>query len=115
MASLKDAASLINELSQETQLELYKSWQHNQDGAVAKLVEIAKEKGQTGYDSATVKRLIEEFIAEVQKNDENEDLELSESELAAVSGGGLLTRKLTKEEDERDIGKEKFGNHPANN
>ena len=89
MASLKDAASLINELSQETQLELYKSWQHNQEAAVSRLVEIAQEKGQTGYDSATVKRLIEEFIAEVQKNDENEDLELSEAELSAVSGGNL--------------------------
>ena len=78
MASLKDAASLINELSQDTQLELYKSWQHNQEAAVSRLVEIAEEKGQTGYDAATVKRLIKEFIAEVQKNDENEDLELSE-------------------------------------
>ena len=89
MANLKDAASLINELSQETQLELYKSWQHNQEAAVSRLVEIAQEKGQTGYDSATVKRLIEEFIAEVEKNDENEDVELSEGELAAVSGGQL--------------------------
>ena len=87
MANLKEAASLINELNQETQLELYKSWQHNQDAAISRLVEIAKEKGQTGYDSATVKRLIEEFIAEVEKNDENEDVELSEGELAAVSGG----------------------------
>ena len=87
MASLKDAASLINELSQETQLELYKSWQNNQEAAVSRLVEIAKEKGQTGYDAATVKSLIEEFIAEVQKNDENEDVELREEELSAVSGG----------------------------
>ena len=86
MANLKDAASLINELSQEMQLELYKSWQHDQEAAVSRLVEIAQEKGQTGYDAATVKRLIEEFIAEVQKNDENEDLELREEELSAVSG-----------------------------
>ncbi len=103
MSSLKDAASLINELSQETQLELYKSWQHNQDGAVAKLVEIAKEKGQAGYDSVTVKRLIEEFIAEVQKNDENEDLELREGELSAVSGGSATKMGCeggsTREED----------------
>jgi len=42
------------------------------------LVEMAKEKGQIGYDAASVKRLIEEFILEVQKNDENEDVELSE-------------------------------------
>ena len=34
-----------------------------------------------------MKRLIEEFIAEVQKNDENEDLELKEGELSAVAGG----------------------------
>ena len=87
MANLKAAASLISELSQETQLELYKSWQHNQDAAISRLVEIAKEKGKTGYDSATVKRLIEEFIAEVEKSDENEDLELREGELASVSGG----------------------------
>ena len=100
MANLKAAASLISELSQETQLELYKSWQHNQDGAVAKLVEIAKEKGQTGYDSATVKRLIEEFIAEVEKNDENEDVELSEGELAAVSGGtAAMSEKKMREEE----------------
>ena len=87
MANLKEAASLISELSQDTQLELYKSWQSNQYAAVSRLVEIAKEKGQTGYDSATVKRLIEEFISEVEKNDENEDLELNEGELAAVAGG----------------------------
>ena len=87
MANLKEAASLINELSQETQLELYKSWQHNQEAAVSRLVEIAKEKGKAGYDAETVKRLIEEFIADVQKNDENEDLELREGELASVSGG----------------------------
>ena len=87
MASLKDAASLINELSQDTQLELYKSWQHNQEAAVSRLVEIAQEKGKAGYDAETVKRLIEEFIADVQKNDENEDLELREGELASVSGG----------------------------
>ncbi len=117
MASLKDAASLINELSQETQLELYKSWQHNQEAAVSRLVEIAKEKGQTGYDAATVKRLIEEFIAEVQKmiaigaennvsftveevktylreldeEDEFDDVELNEAALAAVSGGARGT------------------------
>ena len=51
------------------------------------LLKIAKEKGQTGYDAVTVKKLIEEFIAEVEKNDENEDLVLKEGELAAVSGG----------------------------
>ncbi len=88
MANLKEAASLISELSQDTQLELYKTWQSNQDAAVSRLVEMAKEKGQTGYDAVTVKRLIEEFIAEVQKNDENEDVELNEGELAAVAGGG---------------------------
>ena len=87
MANLKEAASLISELSQDTQLELYKSWQSNQDAAVSRLVEIAKEKGQTGYDAVTVKKLIEEFIAEVEKNDENEDLELKEGELAALAGG----------------------------
>jgi len=48
---------------------------------------MAKEKGQTGYDAVTVKTLIEEFIAEVEKNDENEDLELKEGELSAVAGG----------------------------
>ncbi len=57
--------------------------QNNQEGAVRWLVEIAKQKGQTGYDAATLKRLLEEFIAEVQKNDEKEDLELSEEQLAA--------------------------------
>ena len=31
--------------------------------------------------------MIEEFIAEVEKSDENEDLELREGELASVSGG----------------------------
>ena len=87
MANLTEAATLINELSQETQLELYKTWQSNQEAAVSRLVEMAEEKGQTGYDAATVKRLIEEFIAEVQKNDENEDLELKEGELMAVAGG----------------------------
>ena len=94
MASLKDAASLINELSQDTQLELYKSWQHNQEAAVSRLVEIAQEKGKAGYDSATVKRLIEEFIAEVEKNDENENVELSEGELAAVSGGFRFDKSI---------------------
>ena len=104
MASLKDAASLINELSQDTQLELYKSWQSNQEAAVSRLVEIAKGKGKAGYDAATVKRLIEEFIADVQKNDENEDVQISEAELTAVSGGcgpgadgkRLATRKNDK-------------------
>jgi len=91
MANLKEAASLINELSQDTQLELYKTWQSNQEAAVTRLVEIAKEKGQTGYDAETVKRLIEEFIAEVEKNDENEDLELNEGELAAVAGGSSFS------------------------
>jgi len=52
--------------------------QNNQEAAFRWLVEIAKEKGQAGYNAATLKRLIEEFIAELQKNDENEDLELSE-------------------------------------
>ena len=99
MANLKDAASLINELSQETQLDLYKSWQHHQEAAFNRLVEIAKEKGQAGYDAGTVKRLIEEFVAEVQKNDENEDLELSEGELAAVSGGGIFTKMNNKAAD----------------
>ena len=103
MASLKDAASLINELSQDTQLELYKSWQNNQEAAVSRLVEIAKEKGQTGYDAATVKRLIEEFIAEVEKNDENEDLELREGELASVSGGWInIDRKFVWKESPRE-------------
>ena len=87
MANLKEAASLISELSQDTQFELYKTWQSNEDAAVSRLVEMAKEKGQTGYDAVIVKRLIEEFIAEVQKNDENEDLELKEGELMAVAGG----------------------------
>ena len=87
MTNLKEAASLINELSQDTQLELNKTWQSNQDAAVTRLVEMAKEKGQKGYDAETVKRLIEEFIAEVEKNDENEDVELKEGELTAVSGG----------------------------
>ena len=31
---------------------------------------MAKEKGQTGYEAVKVKRLIEEFIAEVDENDE---------------------------------------------
>ena len=87
MANLKEAASLISELGQDTQLELYKSWQSNQEAAVTRLVEIAKEKGKTGYDAVTVKKLIEEFIAEVEKNDENDNLELKEGELAAVAGG----------------------------
>jgi len=52
--------------------------QNNQEGAVRWVVEMAKKKGQAGHDAATLKRLIEEFIAEVLKNDENEDLELSE-------------------------------------
>ena len=87
MASLKDAALLINDLSQDTQLELYKTWQSNQDAAVSRLVEMAKEKGLKDYYAVTVKRLIEEFIAEVEKNDENEDLELREEELMAMAGG----------------------------
>ncbi len=93
MANLKEAASLINQLSQETQLELYKTWQSNQEAAVTRLVEIAKEKGKTGYDAVTVKKLIEEFIAEVEKNDENEDLELREEELMAMAGG-LSTERV---------------------
>ena len=61
--------------------------QNNQEGAVRWVVEMAKKKGQAGHDAATLKRLIEEFIAEVEKSDENEDLELREGELASVSGG----------------------------
>ena len=104
MASLKDAASLINELSQETQLELYKSWQHNQETAVSRLVEIAQEKGQAGYDATTVKRLIEEYIAEVQKNDENEELELRVEELAAVAGGSDYIRKVNRKAENNYLG-----------
>ena len=96
MANREEAGLLFNELSQETQLELYKNWQLNQDEAVSKLVEIAKDKGKVGYDAETVKRLIEDFIAEVEKHDESEDLELSAAELSAVSGGGGLgTKKIS--------------------
>ena len=67
-----------------------------------------KAKRQTGYDSVTVKRLIEEFIADVQKNDENEDVELREEELAAVSGGWGQSsgRKAKTAKDEKKAEKE---------
>ena len=37
MANLTEAASLINDLSQDTQFELYKTWQSNEDAAVSLL------------------------------------------------------------------------------
>ena len=90
----KEALSaLFVELNPETQLELYKIWQDNQDAAVSRLLEIAKEKGQEGYDVETVKRLIEEFITEVEKNDDDIDIELTDTMLSAVAGGGIGSNK----------------------
>ena len=81
-------SALFAELNPETQLELYKIWQDNQDAAVSRLLAVAKKKGQEGYDFETVKRLIEEFITEVEKNDDDNDIELTETMLSAVAGGG---------------------------
>jgi len=89
MASVNEGESLISGLSQDTQLELYMSWQTNQEETITKLVEIAKENGQKDYDAATVKRLIAEFTTGIEKDDENEDLELNSEELTAVAGGGM--------------------------
>ena len=87
MANHEEAGLMFNELSQETQLEIYKNWQDNQDEAISRLVEIANAKGKVGYDAETVKSFIEEFFAEIEKYDENDDLELSAAELSAVSAG----------------------------
>jgi len=92
MASVNEGESLISGLSQDTQLELYMSWQTNQEETIARLVEIAKENGQKDYDAATIKRLIAEFTTDIEKDDENEDLELNSEELTAVAGGGMWER-----------------------
>ena len=82
MANLQQFKDIKSSLSTDQQSSIYEQFINDQDGAINKMISIAKEQGITiTSDEVLV------YLKELDNDDEFDDIELTAATLSSISGG----------------------------
>tara|TARA_B100000989_G_scaffold175160_1_gene131366 strand:+ start:103 stop:372 length:270 start_codon:yes stop_codon:yes gene_type:complete len=82
MATLQQFIDIKSSLSPDQQSSIYEQFINDQDGAINKMISIAKEQG-LAITSAEVLS----YLKELDNDDEFDDIELTAATLSSISGG----------------------------
>ena len=83
MATLQQFKDIRSSLSSDQQSSLYEQFVNDQDGAINKMISIAKEQ-----DIAMTSDEVLSYLKELDNDDEFDDIELNAATLSSISGGG---------------------------
>ena len=82
MATLQQFKDIRTSLSPDQQSSLYEQFINDQDGAINKMISIAKEQ-----DIAMTSDEVLSYLKELDNDDEFDDIELTAATLSSISGG----------------------------
>ena len=82
MATLQQFKDIRSSLSSDQQSSLYEQFINDQDGAINKMISIAKEQ-----DIAMTSDEVLSYLKELDNDDEFDDIELTAATLSSISGG----------------------------
>ena len=82
MATLQQFKDIRSSLSSDQQSSLYEQFVNDQDGAINKMIAIAKER-----DIAMTSDEVLSYLKELDNDDEFDDIELTAATLSSISGG----------------------------
>ena len=82
MATLQQFKDIRSSLSSDQQSSLYEQFVNDQDGAINKMISIAKEQG-----IAITSDEVLSYLKELDNDDEFDDIELTAATLSSISGG----------------------------
>ena len=87
MATLQQFKDIRSSLSSDQQSSLYEQFINDQDGAINKMIAIAKEQ-----DIAITSDEVLSYLKELDNDDEFDDIELTAATLSSISGGTMSQR-----------------------
>ena len=87
MATLQQFKDIRSSLSSDQQSSLYEQFINDQDGAINKMISIAKEQ-----DIAMTSDEVLSYLKELDNDDEFDDIELTAATLSSISGGNYSQR-----------------------
>ena len=87
MATLQQFKDIRSSLSSDQQSSLYEQFVNDQDGAINKMISIAKEQ-----DIAMTSDEVLSYLKELDNDDEFDDIELNAATLSSISGGNRRQR-----------------------
>ena len=82
MATIEQFKELKTALSSEDQAQIAELYLTDRDSAVSKMIGIASDKGETLTSDE-----VQNFISEMNEDDEFDDIELTAATLSSISGG----------------------------
>ena len=82
MATLQQFKDIRSSLSSDQQSSIYEQFVNDQDGAINKMIAIAKEHGITMTSDEVMS-----YLKELDNDDEFDDIELTAATLSSISGG----------------------------
>ena len=82
MATLQQFKDIRSSLSSDQQSSIYEQFINDQDGAINKMISIAKEQ-----DIAMTSDEVLSYLKELDNDDEFDDIELTAATLSSISGG----------------------------
>ena len=82
MATLQQFKDIKSSLSSDQQSSIYEQFVNDQDGAINKMISIAKEQGITMTSEEVLG-----YLRELDEDDEFDDIELTAAVLSSISGG----------------------------
>ena len=82
MATLQQFKDIRNSLALDQQSSIYEQFINDQDGAINKMISIAKEQG-----IAITSDEVLSYLKELDNDDEFDDIELTAATLSSISGG----------------------------
>ena len=82
MATIEQFKELKTALSSEDQAQIAELYLTDRDSAVSKMIGIASDKGVTLTSDE-----VQNFISEMNEDDEFDDIELTAATLSSISGG----------------------------
>ena len=82
MATLQQFKGIRSSLSPDQQSFIYEQFINDQDGAINKMISIAKEQGITMTSDEVLG-----YLKELDNDDEFDDIELTAATLSSISGG----------------------------
>ena len=82
MATLEQFKDIKSSLSSDQQSSIYEQFVNDQDGAINKMISIAKEKGITMTSDEVLG-----YLKELDDDDEFDDIEPTAAALSSIAGG----------------------------
>ena len=82
MSTLQQFKDIKSSLSSDQQSSIYEQFVNDQDGAINKMISIAKEQGITMTSEEVLG-----YLKELDDDDEFDDIELTAAALSSVAGG----------------------------